>query len=209
MKNKKTLGIIVAMALVAVISVAGTLAYLTKTSGPVTNTFVAEGLTADDDSFKVQESEAVPGENAGEYTLNTEMPVIANEYKVVPGKEIPKDPYALIKKGELKQKAYLFIEVVDETGDKLTWTLDSAWTKIEGVTGRNGGEVYTYGIVSPSAPDATEDQKFNIIDGEEVEIGTEFDEIDGTKNLEFYGYLSQATGFDTAKAAWEACFAPE
>lgn len=58
MKNKKTISMIVAMMLICVISIAGTLAYLTAQTGAVTNTFAAAGLLDKDDDFDLKEHKA-------------------------------------------------------------------------------------------------------------------------------------------------------
>lgn len=200
MKTKKTLTMIMAVALACVLSVAGTLAYLTATTDTVTNTFAAQGLI-DAENFDLKEHKAVAdATNPGTYTLNDEE-VTSNDYDVVPGIDLPKDPFVRVK--ALKANAYLFIEVVDTTPNTLTATIDSAWQDT-GVTGKHGGEVYT---LASGALTAAADMNMtqNILAGDKVVVDANYVGADG-QNLVFYGYLAQAAGFENAAAAWTATF---
>ena len=216
MKNKKTLGIIVAMALVAVLSVAGTLAYLQKSTGPVTNTFSASGLLDDDANFELKEHKAEIADadkGTGKYTLGTEEVTSNNYTEIVPGQNVDKDPFVRIKANALKTDAYLFIESLEKLPAGLTWAIDDTnWTvlddvnpKVNAATGETA-TVYAYKI-NGGKIDAgnTEDIVVNIIKGKIVDVADTYEGGEG-EHLDFYAYLTQAAGFDTAKAAWEATY---
>lgn len=91
---KKKLLIALAIVLVIAMSVTGTLAYLTANTGAVTNTFTVGKVFDEEDSdthknFELLEH-GITGK-PGEYTLTAEE-VSGNEYTVMPGVNIPKDP---------------------------------------------------------------------------------------------------------------------
>ena len=85
----------------------------------------------------------------GSYQL-TEPFVTGNDYVLIPGLDIPKDPHILIE-GKTNIPAYLFVEVVDVLGnDALTWAVDDTlWEPVPDTQG-----VYVYKTVLDSTPDA-------------------------------------------------------
>ena len=204
MRSKKTWLIAVCIALVLAVSVVGTIAYLTDTTGPVANTFTMGKLLDDPDNFVLKEHKAAAGKD-GVYTLDTTKEVDTNTYTVLPGVDLPKDPF--VKTNEtLKLDAYVFVEVVDETGTALHFTIDSdKWTELAGVTGPNSGKVYVMrannGIAKAGAflgPIAilTDDE----ITVDNVAITNAAAQFGGT--VTFYGYMIQAGGFTDYNAAW-------
>ncbi len=205
-KVKKPLLIVVAMALVCVVAIAGTLAYLTAQTSAVTNTFTAAGLIENTD-FKLTESKANESEEdgVGHYVLDEDDQVVGNNYTVVPGVDLPKDPRVTITGGKLEQNAYLFIEVVDSTPATLTYDITSDWIEITDAVGNNGGQIYAYNSeVSPAAAD----QVFFIIEDNTVVVDGEYaaPADNASEQLVFYAYLAQSAGFDDAAAAWSATF---
>ena len=71
-----------------------------------------------------------------------------NSYALLPGLDIPKDPYITIMK-KTPIEAYLFVEVVEKgdvgtDGKVITYAMDSSWLKLNGVTGKHNGTVYVY-----------------------------------------------------------------
>ena len=215
--NKKPLLTVLAMVLVCVISVMGTMAYLAQTTDAVVNTFAAASLIdPNDGQFTLKEhtieqkqdgSYVIP-ENAGETNQNS--------YTVYPGVTLPKDPFVRIEKftGE---EAYLFIEVEDTTSSELTFIIDDEnWTELESaalptrvdVTEGSTRTIYVYKIKEETA-DATkvtaDISAINILKDKQVTV----DEKATLENLgavKFYGYLLQATGFTSAAEAWNAVY---
>ena len=86
---KKTLTVIIALVLVVVMSVAGTVAYLTS-SDTVTNTFSVGNV-----QIKLDEAKANPD---GSLVANADR-VKANSYKLLPGHTYNKDPMVTVLKG--------------------------------------------------------------------------------------------------------------
>lgn len=196
---KKKLLIALAIVLVIAMSVTGTLAYLTADTGAVTNTFTVGKVFDEEDSdthknFELLEH-GITGK-PGEYTLTAEE-VSENEYTVMPGVNIPKDPFVRVN-SPVGVDVYLFVEVVDGTGEQLTVTVDSAkWTKLAGVTGTHGGDVYTLAsgrLAAGSTLDAT-----YILANNEIAVANAT--IVNPGQVTFYGYLIQAAGFTSAEDA--------
>lgn len=196
---KKKLLIALAIVLVVAMSVTGTLAYLTANTGAVTNTFTVGKVFDEEDSdthknFELLEH-GITGK-PGEYTLTAEE-VSENEYTVMPGVKIPKDPFVRVN-SPVGVDVYLFVEVVDGTGEQLTVTVDSAnWTKLAGVTGTHGGDVYTLAsgrLTAGSTLDAT-----YILANNEIVVANAT--IVNPGRVTFYGYLIQAAGFTSAEDA--------
>ena len=207
---KITLMAICAAALVAV-SVFGTLAYLTKTAEPVKNTFVNGKLLKGE--FELWEHLAEPN-NDGRYSLNSSAaPVKANEYTVLPGVPLPKDPYVTVDLADYIS-AYLFVEVIDNLPEGMDWTMDGAnWVQLmDGenpvLNGKNEIWVYKVGEVTEGTPFEGKASGINIINGQTITVASTLDPESLTegKTLEFNAYLCQATGFENALAAWNACF---
>ena len=197
-KNKKPLLIVVSLVLVCVMSIMGTMAYLTRTTSEVKNTFAAAGLVG---TFTLDESKAIEdSSNPGAYTLETSNRVTSNDYTVVPGSTLPKDPKVTLT--DLEVNSYLFVEIKDTTPATITWTKADGWIDL-GKTGSNGGEIFYRSVQAQ-----TGSQEFVIISGNELTVANDYAAPQaGTEEaLSFWGYLAQSAGFADASAAWEATF---
>lgn len=140
MKKKNVLTMALSVSLVGVIAVGGTLAYLTSTTGPVTNTFTGSaGITMTLDEAPV---DANGKETAG--ARRTE-----NSYSnILPGEVYDKDPTVHITSVPANG-ADVYVVVKGATGDDYTVTFgewNSKLTKVEGYT-----DLYKYtDVVEPS-----------------------------------------------------------
>lgn len=208
MSKKKTLLTILAVVLVCCIAVAGTLAVLTMaTTEPVKNTFIAAGGGKLAAGLELKEH-GIDTNADGSYKLNT-TEVTTNKYEVLPGVDLPKDPFVRIA-DKTNAPAYLYVEVVDGLDANMTYKLTSEWTLLSGVTGANGGAVYVYKngeiLTKTTAPTGNiyilEDNKITV--GDNVEALSE--EGDTGVDLVFYGYLAQASAGNNAAAAYNTCF---
>ncbi len=111
MKQKKTIILLVAVALVIGIAAGSTLAWLTDTTGKIENTF-----TTSDIDVELTESEDL-------------------DLKMIPGYTITKDPKVTVEAGS--EKCYLFVKL-QESSDYdtyMTYTVAEGWTKLENETG--------------------------------------------------------------------------
>lgn len=211
MNKKRIFLTVLALVLVCALSIMGTVAYLTNTTETVTNTFVAAGggqlidpdgedndsESEEDNGFiKLQEHGVTKNDN-GQYTLNGEV-VQSNEYEIMPGMVIPKDPYITIQ-GKTETPAYLYVEVINGFGEDVvaadTLKIDIAnWLKLD-VEDR---EIYVYTAGGEKAAILTSDITDNlyIIEDNKFTINPELDPTtipEAGQTLVFNAFLAQAS----------------
>ena len=104
--KKKGLALVLALTLLVVGAVAGTLAWLTATSDVVTNTFTTSDI-------KVELKETT-----------------GDEYKMIPGYTISKDPKAKVLAGS--EECYLFVKLAKSAGfdTYLEYEVADGWTQL-------------------------------------------------------------------------------
>ena len=109
--KKKSIVLVLALALLVVGIVGGTLAWLTAESGTVTNTFTTSGI-------KIELNE-------------TGMTNNANSYKMVPGYDISKDPKVTVETGS--EKCYLFVKLEKSANfdSYLTYGIAKGWEQLK------------------------------------------------------------------------------
>lgn len=203
----RVLTLVLAFVLVMGASVAGTLAWLSATTGPVTNTFTSEELFADaENNFKLWEHKAEDTDGDGRFTL-TEEKVVANSYSILPGVNIPKDPTVEI--NDLEEHAYLYIKVTGlPMASGLSATVNSAnWTAL----GDEYPGVYVYSGANADPATkvikATDSNKVtftaNILTNDQVVVAADYAGAADNISLSFNAYMVQATGNGTTAAeAW-------
>lgn len=105
---KKILAVLLAVSLILVCAVGGTLAWLTASSGPVVNTF-----TTSDIQVELAES-------------------TGTQYQMIPGYDISKDPKAKVLAGS--EDCYLFVKLEKSANfdTYLSYTIADGWTKLTG-----------------------------------------------------------------------------
>ena len=126
MKMKNLLIGGLSLALVACISVGGTLAYLTANADAVTNTFdFADGITVtlDEQTPTAVKDESISANSKGGYDYTN----------VVPGQSLNKAPKFTV---TTSVDAYVFARVTEGTNMKIG-TITEGWTKLTGVEGVN------------------------------------------------------------------------
>jgi len=193
--------LMLALVLVVGVSVGGTLAWLTAKSNKVENTFTSAALFENPETdFTLWEHEAKDEDKDGQYELN-ETEVQANEYDILPGVAIPKDPTVDIV--GLQEHAYLYITVEGTLPSGMTYEIDpDNWEKLPGYNG-----VYVYrgvyaadNVIKPSVKDTF---TVNILKDKEISVGDGFEGSNGASTLSFKAYMVQATGNgDSAAEAW-------
>ncbi len=134
MKARKILVSLAALALVAAISIGGTLAYLTQQK-TVTNTFTVGNVTITMDETDVDDS-------TKDAARDTE-----NSYKLLPGKTYTKDP--IIHVDANSESCYLFVTIkneiaaIEDANNSVEKQMEAkGWAKVNGVTGVNNLYVY-------------------------------------------------------------------
>ena len=133
--KKKTLALVLALTLLVAGVVGGTLAWLTDQTAEVKNTF-----TVGDINIGLTETTA--------------------DYKMVPGNTIAKDPKVTVKAGS--EACWLFVKIEESTNlsSYISYTADSGWTALAGVSG-----VYYREVAASTA-----DQAFNVLANNQVTV---------------------------------------
>ena len=200
--KKKVLLIAVALILVCAISVLGTVAYLQKVTNPVKNTFIAAGGGSLASGMTLVENKVAMDEN-GVYTLTGET-TNANEYQVMPGMVLPKNPTITVE-GKTSAPAYLYVEAVSSLSGAYVWEMDDNWVALN-AKGINGGDLYVYN--APVTADG-EDLSFNVIKDQKIVVADADLSAQGELVLDFYAFLAQTNvGTETdALVVYNTCFA--
>ena len=109
--KKKSLALLLAIAIVVVGAVAGTVAWLTDRTDAVENTFTTSDITI-------------------ELTETT-----GTSYKMIPGCTIAKDPKVTVKTGS--EACYLFVKLEKSTDFDtfMTYEMAKGWTELQGYAG--------------------------------------------------------------------------
>lgn len=111
--KKKSLALVLALALMVVGAVGGTLAWLTAKSDVVTNTFTTSDIKVE---LKETQGKDVDG---------------GKEFKMIPGYAIKKDPKAKVLAGSEECFLFVKLEKSDKFDDFLTYDMDADWTQLE------------------------------------------------------------------------------
>ena len=136
-RNRRIAMTVALVLVVALASVGGTIAWLTAKTDAVTNTFT----TSD---------------------INITLAETKNDFKMVPGSTIEKDPVVTVKAGS--EACWLFVKVEKSTNldSFITYTMADGWTEVSGVPG-----VYyrTVNAVTADTPfDVLKDNKVTVKD---------------------------------------------
>lgn len=147
--KKKTVALLLALTLVLGVVAGGTLAWLTDTSGTVTNTF-----TTSDINVKLEETK-------GTGTTATEK-----SFRMVPGWTIDKDPKAWVEAGS--EDCYLFVKLEKSTNfdSFMTYKMADGWTELTGVDG-----VY-YRVVTADGRESTSkiNEPYSVLKDDQVKV---------------------------------------
>lgn len=190
-KTTKILLLVVCVATLLVGAVAGTYAWLVASTAPVENTFTFGNIDITLTETKGTNTDGGVGQQY--------------EFKILPGKTVPKDPTVTVLKGS--EKCYLFVEITKENGfdNYIEYTIADGWEQLDAV---NHPGVYYRTVNS----DDVNDQKFPILEEDQVVVKStvtkaQIDKMveEGTlPSMSFVAYAVQFEGFETtgAAAAW-------
>ena len=187
--SKKALIALVAAAVVLLGMVGGTLAWLIDKTESVVNTF-----TYGDIEISLTETDTNDGDN----DPNT------NEYKMVPGQTITKDPVLTVEQGS--EDCYLFVKLEKSTDanfdDFMTYEVADGWTALDNVDG-----VYYREVAAADVADANKD--FAVIKDNTVTVKDSvtkgmLNALTATTypKLTVTGYAVQKAGMASAADAW-------
>lgn len=161
-------------------SVGGTIAWLTATTDSIVNTF-----TYGDINITLAET-------------------TGNNYKIIPGVNIPKDPTVTVTAGS--EACYLFVKVEEENWPTFTETdgtkkvgyaIADGWKPLEGETGVYYREV---GVMTADTPYAV--LAGNVVTVSENLTKTEVNSVTEQPKLTFTAYAVQKDGINNVANAW-------
>ena len=193
MKNIKSKLFIVTISILSVCSflIGTSVAWLSSKTDEVINTF-----TYGDINIKIEETDTKDNDN-NEFT---------NEYKMLPGNKITKDPKVTVLASS--EDSYLFIEITESENfkDFMTYEIVEGWTLLEGTK-----NVYVREVTK-----SDKDQEFYVLKDNTVTVKESVTkqmlndlDKDGQTNyptLSFIAYAvqrdSKIAAIDTAKEAW-------
>ena len=184
MKKSRIVLVLCMMVVIAVASVAGTIAWLTDTTDPVVNTFTTAGI---------------------DITLTE---TTGDEYKMVPGATIAKDPKVTVLAGSEASWVFVKIEKSDNfdtfmefdvlTGKTATNVDGTYWTKLEdGVYYCKVNDLSGEGAANVVLPVI---ESVHVLDSVTKEMMAE---LTSNPTLTFTAYVIQQQSFDTASDAWD------
>lgn len=187
--SKKGLIAILAAVVMLTGMIGGTIAWLIAQTESVVNTF-----TYGDINIKLEETDTNDGDN----NANT------NEYKMMPGQDITKDPVLTVIKGS--EDCYLFVKLDKSTDAKfddfMTFEVADGWTALDNVAG-----VYYREVAAADVADA--DKAFGVIKDNTVSVKETVTKgmlnalTDTTfPKLTVTGYAVQKAGMSSAADAW-------
>lgn len=185
MKNmKKILVLSLAALLLVAVSVGGTIAYLTATSGPVENTFTPAGI-----AIKLDETKQSDGTVVDTGVTNWTA-------KMVPGVTYSKNPKVTLTKADCA--VYIFITVEDSTAGAVSYTIDSTnWSPVPGKNDVWYREAATTDV----------NKSWDILTDDQVTIATTLGQSTtmptSDVKITFNAYAIQKDAATTVAAAWE------
>ena len=202
MKNRrnvsnKTVAILLALVLAIGCAVGGTLAWLISKTKPVVNTF-----TYGDINIDLYEHEY----NASENKLGkSEVPKVDN-YKIIPGVDLPKDTTVEVKANS--EDCWLFVKVEennwpdlkenDGTTRKVNYAIANGWTAL-----KNQTDVYYREVAANDKAQEFPVLKDNTVTVRDTLTKDEVDQLKGKKpTLTFKAYAVQKDGIADATTAW-------
>ena len=220
--KKKTIAMLMASVMLFGIAVGGTLAWITDTTGDVVNTF-----TVGDINIDLKEHDYDVDTN----TLGTAEVTAEDEYKMIPGTTMPKDPFVRVEAGS--EACWLFVKVVetDNFDTYLTYEIDlykeetnpDGWkvldtTNYPGVYYReveslvnatsDSDPYYVLADNQVSVKEGVTKTQLEDFDGKDSNGASAPAEITARPKLTFTAYAVQKAEVDTAMDAWEILFPP-
>ena len=176
--SSRTFIVMLALVLVIGCAMGGTVAWLVSSTNAVVNTFTYGAIN-------ITLSETT-GEND----------------KIIPGKDISKDPKVTVKKDS--EACWLFVGVKEEgtfVADKVTYSVADGWTKGDGT--KIPTDVYYRAVDAVSA-----DTEFAVLKDNKIHVSddltkSDIQSITTQPKLTFTAYAVQKDGINTAEDAWE------
>ena len=189
--NMKPVALILALVLLVGSVIGGTVAWLIATPDPVVNTFTYGDINIDLDETDTQLD--------GDSNPNT------NEYEMMPGQSIKKDPVITVKAGSEEMWLFVKLEKSSNFDTFMEYTVADGWTALSGVDG-----VYYQHITAEDV--ATADKEITVIKNNTVTVKEsvtkdQLNALDSGSSANYptltvAAYAVQYAGNATAADAW-------
>ena len=188
--SSKAFVVMLALVLALGCAVGGTIAWLTAQTGEVKNTF-----TYGDINIELYEHKY----DAATNTLDESQKVDkVEDYKIVPGKNLPKDPTVKVVGGS--EACYLFVKVVEDgtfVDKKVTYDIADGWQPVPNET-----NVYWREVTN-----SVDDQEFYVLKENKVFVKDtltkgDIKDITTDPTLTFTAYAVQKENVKDVAAAW-------
>lgn len=187
----KTVVLLLVLVLVIGEVIGGTVAWLIDTPDPVINTF-----TYGDINIDLEETDT---------GLDGDGVATTNQYKMLPGQEIEKDPVITVKAKSEEMWLFVKLEKSSNFDDFMTYEINDGWTALSGVEGVYYREV-------TAAEVATADKEIAVIKNDVVMVKdsvtkAQLNALDSVTpaiypTLKVTAYAVQHAGNNTAADAW-------
>lgn len=182
-KATKIIALLLCAVLLVGATIAGTVAYLTANDS-VENTFTVGNVAIKLEEYKIGED----GKKTNEVVEGQ-----AN-IKLVPGREIQKEPFITVL--ENSEECWLMVKIENQLAAAGTISMAAGWEEVTA-----GSGVYVYGTsVTPTSGRITVFNTFTV--NKDLTDLTSFN----GKKITVTAYAVQKEGFANAKAAWNATF---
>ena len=183
MKNaKKIVALLLCAVLLVGASVMGTLAYLTD-NDDVTNTFTIGKVDIKLEEYKID----------AEGKKTAEVVTEQKDIKLIPGRDIQKEPFITVETGS--ENCWLMVKIENELAAAGTITMADGWSEVGTDTG-----IYVHNAEHKVGDVVTVFTAFTV--HENLEDLSEFD----NQTIKVTAYAVQKEGFDNATDAWNATF---
>ena len=190
--NVKVIALLLALMLTVGGVIGSTVAWLIASPEPVVNTFTYGDINIELDETDTQ--------------LDNDNDATTNQYKMIPGQKITKDPVITVKSGSENMWLFVKLEKSSNFDDFMEYKIADEWTVLDGVDG-----VYYQSV--KAADVKNDDKEFNVLKDDTVTVKESItkDELNALDTepqnatyptLTVTAYAVQAAGIDTAADAW-------
>lgn len=150
--NKRNTVAVVAVLLVCILAIGGTIAYLTSHSS-LENTFTVGQISP------IVPEEGGPGgkpipdgdKTNGRLSGNLYEPSWVKDSKLLPSATIKKDPYVGVGAGSEECEVYVYVKNTMTNNDHIYFTINEGWEAVTGYATPFGGNKYTGGLFKYTA----------------------------------------------------------
>ncbi len=201
-RNRRIAMTVALVLVVALASIGGTIAWLTATTGSVTNTFTVGDINIDlyEHTYDPDANTLATGNDTNSITRSG-----ITTYKIRPSVDLPKDPTVVVNANS--EPCWLFVKVeevnwpdaveTNSTTRKVNYGIATGWTALSGVPGVYYREVGT----------KTSAQTFSVLENNKITVSENLTKADvkaitNAPTLTFTAYACQKDNVADAAAAW-------